>query len=197
MNTGIFAKIALRGSVLLLLVCPLSWSTALGQDEGGRVQVPDVEVRDQHGRKLYLYSDLIKDRIVVVNFFFTTCTFVCPSQGRALAQLQERLGGRLGKEVFIVSISKDPRTDTVAKLKRWSKEFKVGPGWTLVTGEEAVMEKVLWQLVGERPGPSQHFPLLYVGNDRTGEWKSVGGLSAPERVIDIIEQIKRTSGPGT
>ena len=77
----------------------------------------------------------------MVNFFFMTGTLVCPPQGRSLAKVQERLGERLGKEVFFVSISKDPKTDTVDKLKRWATAIGVGPGWTLVMGEEGVMER--------------------------------------------------------
>jgi cytochrome oxidase Cu insertion factor (SCO1/SenC/PrrC family) len=159
---------------------------------GGRLEIPDVEVLNQDGRKVRFYSDLIKGRVVVLSFFFTSCTFVCPAQGRALAKLQARLAGRLGKEVFIVSITKDPKTDTASNLKQWGEEFGVGPGWTLVTGEEGVMTKLLWDFSRERPGPSMHSPIVFIGNDRTGIWTDAGGLSAPERLVEIID---RVAGP--
>lgn len=155
----------------------------------GRFEIPDIELLNQDGRKVRLYSDLIKDRVVVVSFFFTTCTFVCPAQGRALAKLQERLAGRLGKEVFFVSISKDPQTDQADNLKRWGEGFGVGPGWTLVTGEEGVIRKLLWDMIGERPGPRLHAPIIFIGNDRTGVWTEAGGLSAPERFVEIIDRV--------
>ncbi len=190
------------GSGCALLLCTTFWSATSAQQQStansdakrsevktSKVQIPDIEVLDHHGRKLHLYSDLFKDRVVVVNFFFTTCTLVCPPQGRALAEVQERLGKRLGKEVFFVSISKDPKTDTVGKLKQWAKEFRVGPGWTLVTGEEGVMEKVLWDLIGDRPGPSMHYPLIFVGNDRTGGWTTASGLSNAERIVEVIDRV--------
>lgn len=155
----------------------------------GRFEIPDVELLDQDGKKVRLYSDLIKGRVVVVSFFFTNCTFICPAQGRALARLQEQLAGRLGKDVFFVSISTDPKADTVENLKRWGKHFGVGPGWTLVTGEEEVMRKLLWDFIGERPGAQPHEPIVFIGNDRTGVWEDAGGLSAPERLIGIIDQV--------
>jgi cytochrome oxidase Cu insertion factor (SCO1/SenC/PrrC family) len=155
----------------------------------GSFEIPDAELLDQNGRKVRLYSDLIKGRVVVVSFFFTTCTFICPAQGRALAKLQERLAGRLGKEVFFVSISKDPKTDKPEQLKRWGEALGVGPGWTLVTGEEGMMRKLLWDLIGELPGPRQHYPIIFIGNDRTGVWTDAGGLSARERLIGIIDRI--------
>ncbi len=196
-HAELISKIAARCGLTLLL-CTLFSSLAVGQQATAksardRVQIPDVEVRDQNGRKLNLYSDLIKDRVVVVNFFFTTCTYVCPPQGRALAKLQERLGDRLGKEIFFISISKDPETDTVEKLKRWARAFGVGPGWTLVTGEKGVIEKVLWDLIGDLPGQGQHYPIVFIGNDQTGQWKSASGLSAPEKTIELIDQIARVS----
>ncbi len=194
-DSWLMSRIARVGS--LLLVCTVSWSMVQGQSATpaikDKVQIPDAEVRDQHGRKLHLYSDLIKDRIVVVNFFFTSCTFVCAPQGRALAKLQERLGTKMGKEVFFVSISKDPQVDTVDRLRRWAKEFGVKSGWTLVTGEPGTMEKVLWELFGERAGPGLHHPLLFVGNDKTGEWKTAASLSAPDKVIEIIDLISTIS----
>ena len=106
---------------------------------------------------------------------------MCPPQGRAPAKLQEQLGGRLGKEVFFISISKDPERDTVDRLKRWAREYGVGPGWTLVTAEKGVIEKVLWELIGDRPGQGQHYPIVFIGNDRTGGWTTASGLSNAER----------------
>ncbi len=77
----------------------------------------DVELLDQDGRKVRFYSDMLKGKIVVVNAFFTTCTSVCPPMNRSMEKIQEALGDRLGKEVFLVSISVDPLTDTPPRIK--------------------------------------------------------------------------------
>lgn len=45
---------------------------------------------------------------------------------------------RFGKDVFFVSVSKDPETDTPERLRRWGEQFGVGGGWTLVTGEKGL-----------------------------------------------------------
>jgi protein SCO1 len=200
-NHKTHAEFVARCGVAVLL-CTLFSSLAVGQQAGAdsarnRVRIPDVEVRDQNGRKLNLYSDLIKDRIVVVNFFFTTCTSVCPPQARALAKLQKQLGGRLGTEVFFISISKDPERDTVESLKRWAMKYGVGPGWTLVTGEQSVIEKVLWELTGDRPGQGQHYPIVFIGNDQAGVWKSTSGLSSPEITIELIDRIASVTSSRT
>jgi protein SCO1 len=158
----------------------------VGYDE---VAIPDVEVIDQHGRKARFYSDLFKDRVVVVSFFFTSCTLMCPLQGQVLAKLQNALGDKMGKEVFFVSISKDPNNDTPQRLSLWARKYEVKKGWTLVTGTEASMTGLLRQLIGEDPGPNLHNPVLLIGNDRTGVWEDAEGLSSPDKLIEIIDRV--------
>lgn len=154
-----------------------------------RLDIPDVEVLDQDGRRVRFYTDLIKGRVVVMNFFFTSCTLVCPIQGRALSRLRGRLAERLGKEVFFISVSQDPATDTPERLKLWGADFAVGPGWTLVTGEEGVMTKLVRDFTGANLGGQYHSPILLIGNDRTGRWVAAEGLSAPEELVKTIDRI--------
>ena len=158
----------------------------VGYDE---VAIPDVEVLDQHGRKARFYTDLFKGRVVVVSFFFTSCTLMCPLQGQVLAKLQNALGDKMGKEVFFVSVSKDPKTDTPQRLSLWARKFEVKNGWTLVTGTETTMSGLLRQLIGDEPGPQLHNPVLLIGNDRTGVWEDAEGLSSPDKLIEVIERV--------
>ena len=72
----------------------------------------DVELIKQDGEKVRFYSDVLKNKVVVINTFFTTCTSICPPMNRNFEKIQEALGDRLGKEVFLVSITVDPETDT-------------------------------------------------------------------------------------
>lgn len=158
----------------------------IGNDE---VAIPDVEVIDQSGRKVRFYTDLLKDRVVVVSFFFTSCGLMCPLQGQALAKLQTALGNKMGKEVFFISISKDPGTDTPQRLALWARKYEAKTGWTLVTGSENTMKQLLWSLIGEEPGPQLHNPVVLIGNDRTGVWEDAEGLSSPGKLIEVIERV--------
>ena len=74
----------------------------------GKDYVPNVPVVTHDGKVLNFYDDLIKDKIFVVSFLFTSCRDVCPIAAARMAQLQDRLGDRVGKEVFFYSISVDP-----------------------------------------------------------------------------------------
>lgn len=157
-----------------------------------RFEIPDFEVLDQDGRTVRFYSDLVKGKVVVVSFFFTNCSFVCPVQGKALVKLQSALAARMGKDVFLISVSRDPLTDTPERLRSWASTVGVGPGWTLVTGGEEVMTKLLSTFTGDAPGREMHDPVLLIGNDRTGAWMEAEGLSA---TADIVQLIDRLAGP--
>ena len=153
------------------------------------VEIPNTVLLDQSGKEVRLYSDLVKDKIVLVHFFFTKCSDVCPMQGRALTKLKNRLGDRLGRDIFFVSISKDPLNDTPEKLNQWGKLFGIGPGWTLVTGDLPVIKKLLWDFTGEEIGQMSHESQVLIGNDRTGVWTSTDGLLLTDEILKVIDDV--------
>jgi protein SCO1/2 len=153
------------------------------------VEIPDTELVDQNGKGVRFYSDLVKDKVVLVHFFFTKCTDVCPMQGRALAKLKSRLAGRLGRDVYFISISKDPRNDTPERLNKWGKDHGVISGWTLLTGEQLVIKKLLWDFTGEEIGQAMHESVVLIGNDRTGVWATADGLSSTDEIVKVIDDV--------
>lgn len=186
----------IAGIMVLLLVCSL----AGGQDRKpavvevdvrgvGRVEIPDLLVRDHEGRKVRFYSDLIKDKVVVLSFFYTSCIYVCTTQGQTFSGLQSLLGDRLGKSVFLISVSTDPAHDTPAQLKAWGKRYGIQPGWTLVTGDVSEMNKLLLPFTGNPAGAGMHLPTTFIGNTKTGVWVSAAGVFAPEDVLNALNNL--------
>jgi protein SCO1/2 len=57
------------------------------------------------------YEDLLKGKIVLVNFFYTACGEICPLATQNLTYVQELLGPRVGKDIFMYSISLLPEHD--------------------------------------------------------------------------------------
>src|SRR5882757_2866913 len=96
------------------------------------LNIADSPVIDQTGAARHFYSDLVKDRVVVMNFVFTSCTTICPTMGATFARVQKLLGSR--KDISLISVSIDPANDTPERLAAWSRRLGGGPGWTLVTG---------------------------------------------------------------
>lgn len=154
----------------------------------------DVELVSHEGKKMRLYSDLMKGRVVVINSFFATCTSSCPAMNQRLEKIQTALGDRLGKDLYIISVSVDPAADTPAVLSAYARKWNARPGWFLMTGEKANVDLVLRKL-GQQPGKREdHSTVWAVGNDRTGLWKKVMGLAGTEDLIKAVESVLNDKG---
>ncbi|HEV7681458.1 MAG TPA: SCO family protein [Pyrinomonadaceae bacterium] len=156
-----------------------------------QIAIPDVLVLDQNGKERRFYSDLIKDKVIVLSFFFTSCVSVCPVMSLKLTKLQANLAERLGKDVFIVTVTKDPETDTPPKLKAWGNNLGVKPGWTMVTGELKVLEKIVMDFTGDRLGKDSHNTVFLIGNDRTGSWTDISGYATPQELREQIDLLTK------
>jgi protein SCO1/2 len=156
------------------------------------VKLHDLELVDQDGRKVKFKSDVLGDRVVALVPFYTTCTTAYPILIFIFTRLQEILGERLDKEVALISVSVDPRTDIPVRLKAFSRRQKAKPGWVFLTGEMNALSTVLagvgiQYIVGQSLDEHQHVPLTLVGN-AGGEWKRFYGYPPPEVLMNQINK---------
>ena len=149
----------------------------------------DVELLDQDGRKVRFYTDVLKNKVVVINTFFTTCTSICPPMNRNFEKMQEALGERLGKDVFLISITVDPATDTPTRLKEYGKRFHAKPGWLFLTGKKENVDWALYKLGQYVETKDNHTSIFIIGNEPKGLWKKALGLAKSEELIKIMEDV--------
>ena len=154
------------------------------------LNIPDIRLLDQTGKAVNFYSDLVQDKVVAMNFIFTTCTTICPPMGANFARLQKELGERAGRDVQLISVSVDPTTDTPQRLQAWAQRFGAGPGWTLVTGPKPEVDRLLKALQVFTPDFVDHSPTVLVGNDARGRWMRAYGLAPPEQLNRLIQQVE-------
>ncbi|HEV2835663.1 MAG TPA: SCO family protein [Pyrinomonadaceae bacterium] len=147
----------------------------------------DVELIDQDGRKVRFYSDVLKNKVVAINTFFTTCTSICPPMNRNLEKMQDALGDRLGKDAFLVSITVDPETDTPTRLKEYAQRFHARPGWMFLTGKKENVDWALYKLGQYVETKDAHTSIVIIGNEPKGLWKKALGLAKAEELIRILE----------
>jgi protein SCO1/2 len=153
------------------------------------LDIPDVPVLDHEGKALHFYTDLVKDKVVAVNFLFTNCTTICPPLGITFAKLRKLLGERAGSEIHLISVSVDPVNDTPARLKAWASKFGLGPGWSLITGKPDDMTALLKALGAYTSNPNDHPPLVLIGTrDR---WTRAYGLAPPARLAALIDEVAK------
>jgi len=151
-----------------------------------KMNIPDIELLDQNGRKIHFYTDLVKGQTVVINFIFTTCTTICPPLGATFARVQKELGDKVGRDVRFISISVDPATDTPERLKAWGAKFRAGEGWTFVTGHKPQVDELLNALGASSARREDHSPTILIGNDAHGAWTRTYGLAKTSQLVQII-----------
>ena len=162
--------------------------TKVSSGEFPKMNIPDVELLDQDGRKVHFYTDLVKGRTVAINFIFTTCTTICPPLGATFARVQKELGDKVGREVRFISISVDPATDTPERLKAWGAKFHAGDGWTFLTGNKPQVDELL-RALGAFARREDHSPTVLIGNDAHGKWTRTYGLANTSQLVQIIDDI--------
>jgi protein SCO1 len=161
-----------------------------------RLAIPDVQLLDQDGRQVRFYSDLIRGKVVAVNFVFTSCTAICPPMGGIFGKVRAQLGERAGRDVHLISVSVDPATDTPARLKEWGARFGAGPGWTLVTGPRDEIVRVLKAFGAYNADINDHTPQVILGDDARGEWTRAYGLAPPAKILELIGKVAAGSQLG-
>jgi protein SCO1/2 len=164
---------------LLLILLPTSLRGGAQSTTFGKIK--DVVVQTQDGRSVHFYSDLVKGRVVAINFVFTSCTTVCPLMGARFARLQRLLGDR--RDVSLISVSIDPATDTPARLAEWRTRMGGKAGWTLVTGAKPDLDALTRSLGAPIADPAAHAPLILIIDDR-------GGVATQQRLDGVTEAAK-------
>lgn len=155
---------------------------------------PDVTLLTQDNLKVRFYQDLVKDKIVVLNFFYAHCEGICPAVTHNLAMVQKLLGERMGRDIFINSITLKPAEDTPSVLKQYAKEHGIRPGWTLLTGKPDDVELLRRSLGFTDPDPlvdrdkSQHIGNIRYGSEPLMQWTAIPGMTRPESIAKSISR---------
>lgn len=167
-----------------------------GNDDAARNYFTDTVLLDQDGREVRFYSDILEDKVVVINALFTSCTGSCPMMARTFARLQDELGERLGSKVHLVSITVDPEMDTPARLREYGERFDRRPGWTFLTGSKENVDEVLYKLGQYVDDPEQHLAAVLIGNEPAGVWQKAPGLAPAATLLAGVEEILAAGRPG-
>jgi protein SCO1 len=133
--------------------------------------IPNVPVITQDGRSLQFYDDVLKGKIAIISFIYTSCRDICPVVTARLSQLEDKLGDAVGRDYFFVSISIDPVTDTPEKLKEYGKAFGVGSSWLFLTGREEDINLIRHRLGERSRALTEHRNEVLLFNGTTGEWE--------------------------
>lgn len=165
------------------------------REEAHRRYFPDVDVFTHEGKKVSFYKDLIKDKIVTINFMYTHCDEICPLVTANLVKVQKLLGHRVGKDVFMYSFSLQGQ-DTPETLRAYRKEYGIKPGWTFLTGDSGTLELLRRKLGFTYPDPkvdadkTQHIGNVRFGSEPLIMWEVMPGMGHPEYLVQLISYVE-------
>lgn len=168
--------LVLLAALIIPIVAALAGGTASAA-RWGKNYFPNLPVVTQDGETLNFYDDLIKGKIVIIDFIYTNCPDICSLTTARMAAVQDRLGDRLGRDIFIYSISLDPEQDTPEKLKKYAEAFGAKPGWLFLTGKPQDLKLIRWKLGERSRNLREHIAHAVIGNDTTGEWQKTSMMS--------------------
>jgi protein SCO1 len=142
----------------------------------------NLELVSQDGRRLKLYDDLLKDRMVVIAFIDPKCTGECGLVTANLVRVRRMLKDRVGKDLFFYTISVDP-TQTPETLTAYAAAYRAD--WTFLTGAKEILLAVRGKF-GDHAPLDVHSPQLAIGNEATGQWLSKSALDNVQYLAGVI-----------
>ena len=154
------------------------------------VQLHDLELLTQDGKRVKFKSDVIGDKLVAMTFIWTHCTTICPVYNAIFAQLQDLLGERQGRETILISLTLDPARDIPRRMKKEAKKFKAKPGWFYLTGKKKVVVQVLEGLDSYYVDYEDHPPMALIGDGKTGTWRRFTGFPQAKHLLAMIDELK-------
>jgi protein SCO1/2 len=172
-----------------------TWQVKTQRQRLAERSFPNVTLTTHDGKKVKFYDDLLKDKIVIINFMYIRCQGTCPGTTANLVKVQKLLGDRVGKDIFMYSITLKPEEDTAKDLDAYAKAYKVGPGWTFLTGDPKDIELLRQKLgfIDRDPvrdaNKSNHIGMLRWGNEPHTLWAGCPALLAPGKIVKEISLV--------
>lgn len=155
--------------------------------------LPNVVLRTQDNKEVRLYEDLLKGKIFMINMFYVACTDgQCPLVTANLARVQPLIGARLGRDIFMYSITLEPELDTPESLRAYIAHFNIKPGWTFLTGARNDIERLRRALGYWDPDPKRdaekttHSGIAMMANEPLDRWVGCPTLAEPREIKRVL-----------
>jgi protein SCO1/2 len=154
--------------------------------------LPNVELTAHTGRQVHFYDDLVKDKKVIINFMYARCEGICVPVTMNLVRVQKLLGDRVGRDIFMYSITLKPAEDSAESLREYAAQYHIGPGWLFLTGSPPDIEHLRRALGFTNADPvedadtSNHIGMLRYGVEPLTRWAACPGMANPEHIVRSI-----------
>lgn len=159
-------------------------------------ELPDIVMVNQDGETIRVVSGLLKGKVTVINFIYTSCKSVCQILTNNFRQLEKSLDG-VDKNGYVqlVSISIDPEVDTPARLRQYADLQRIDLSrWTLLVGGSNSIERLSRALGFSNVDKATHAPGVVIWDDIDKVWRRFVGITPPHIVLKQLNELPAISG---
>ena len=156
-------------------------------------KIADFSLVNQNGKTIT--QDNYKDKIYVVDFFFTTCQTICPIMTDHMYQIQKEIMN--DDDIMLLSHSVTPKIDSVAQLKRYAnRKGVIDRKWNLVTGDKKQIYELARKsyLAVKTDGNGDQYDMIHTENfmliDKKRQIRGFYDGTQPEEIERLLEDIE-------
>ena len=161
--------------------------TAEQEINRAREYFTNLELINQDGETVRFFDDVLKDKVVVINFIFTNCEGACPLITQKLTLVRDRMEGQIGDPLRFISLSLDPARDTPAAMKEFAKSHHADhDGWVFLTGKPENLERIIKKLGQYTEDVEAHSTMMLAGNVSAAHWMKILPHEQPPAIAEKL-----------
>ncbi len=139
-------------------------------------------------------EESVRNKVTVVEYFFTSCPSICPVMNRNLKDLYDMY--KDNPDFMILSHTVDPERDSVSRLNAYARRYDAKtPGWQFLTGDKQALYKCAsrdYLLSAGDSGTVDFIHTQYVTLlDRNRRIRGFYDLTSKEKTADLASDIRR------
>jgi len=163
-------------------------ATVEQEEERARSYFTNLELINQDGETVRFFDDVLKDKVVVINFIFTNCEGACPLITQKLTLVRDRMEGQIGDPLRFVSLSLDPARDTPAALKEFARTHHADhDGWVFLTGKPENLDSIIKRLGQFTDDVEAHSTMMLAGNVSAAHWMKILPHEQPPAIAEKLQ----------
>ena len=180
----ILTRPSMAAFMTAILLLTSSLVLAESEEERAREYFTNLELINQDGETVRFFDDVLKDKVVVINFIFTNCKGACPLITHKLTLVRDGMEGYIGEPIQFVSLSLDPARDTPAAMKEFAKTHNADhDGWVFLTGKSENLDSIIKRLGQFTDDIEAHSTMMMAGNVNAAHWIKIQPQELPPQIV--------------
>ncbi len=163
----------------------------------GANKIPNVPLTTHKGRTVNFYDDLVKDRLIIINMMYTSCSGICPLATSNLHQVHKILSAELSIPYVMCSLTLSPEVDDPTMLADYVAKYRLPDDWLYLTGTPEHVRLVrnalgFYDIDPDVDGDNaSHTGMVRLGNEALQRWSMMASQASPQQIVDSIKHLAR------